>query len=140
MNLLSEYYTEQAKKRSRPSDDPLIFLDYCATKTSEETSRASAVLPDTSWDAVQATTEKSLLLDHLDWLADGGEHKSPSFLSPPPLRSYSAPVIGPLVERNDAEKLRSLIAVFDRVEGVRKLVQAFKSFLAVRPGSYLRRQ
>ena len=83
MNLLSEYYTEQAKKRSRPSDDPLIFLDYCATKTTEETSRARAVLPDTSWDAVQATTERSLLLDHLDWLADGGKHGSPSCPSTP---------------------------------------------------------
>ncbi|KAN0123228.1 Cullin-4B [Russula decolorans] len=109
VNLLSEYYTEQAKKRSRPSDDPLIFLNYCATKTTEETSRARAVLPDTSWDAVEATTERSLLLDHLDWLADG--------------------VIGPVVEQNNAEKLKALIAVFDRVEGVRKLVQAFKSFL-----------
>lgn len=79
MNLLSENYTAQAKKRSRPSDDPLIFLDYCATKTTEETSRARGVLPDTSWDAVQATTERSLLLDHLDWLADGGEHGSPSY-------------------------------------------------------------
>ena len=76
MNLLSAYYTEEAKKRSRPSDDPLSFLDYCAAKTGEETSRARAVLPDTSWDAVQATTERSLLLDHLDWLADGGEHGS----------------------------------------------------------------
>lgn len=83
MNLLSKYYTEQAKKRSRPSDDPLIFLDYCATKTNEETSRARAVLPDTSWDAVQATTERSLLLDHLDWLADGGEHGFPSCLGTP---------------------------------------------------------
>lgn len=49
-----------------------------------------------------------------------------------PLRNYSAPVVGPLVERNDSEKFRTLIAVFDRVEGVRKLVQAFKSFLTVR--------
>ena len=56
----------------------------------------------------------------------------------PSLRSYSAPVIGTLIEQNDAEKLRSLFAVFDRVEGVRKLVQAFKSFLTVRLGSYRR--
>lgn len=84
MNLLSEYYTGQAKKRSRPSDDPLIFLEYCATKTIEETSRARAVLPDTSWDAVKATTERSLLLDHLDWLADGGEHGSPSCVTDHP--------------------------------------------------------
>lgn len=83
MNLLSEYYTEQAKKRSGPSDDPLIFLDYCAAKTAEETFRARAVLPDTSWDAVQTTTERSLLLDHLDWLADGGEHGSPFDLGTP---------------------------------------------------------
>jgi hypothetical protein len=40
-------------------------------------------------------------------------------------------VIGPLVERKDAEKLRTLIVVFDRVEGVRRLVQAFKLFLIV---------
>jgi hypothetical protein len=80
VNHLSEYYTEQAKKRSRPSDDPLIFLDYCATKTAEETARARDVLPDTSWEAVQATTERSLLLDHLDWLADGGERGSPSYM------------------------------------------------------------
>lgn len=80
MNLLSEYYTEQAKKRSRPSDDPLLFLDYCAAKTAEETSRARAVLPDASWDAVQATTERSLLLGHLDWLADGGKQGSLPYL------------------------------------------------------------
>lgn len=80
MDLLCEYYTEEAKKRTRSSDDPLVFLDYCATKTSEETSRAHAVLPDTSWDAVQATTERSLLLGHLDWLADGGERDSPPYL------------------------------------------------------------
>jgi hypothetical protein len=41
-------------------------------------------------------------------------------------------VIGLLVERNDAEKLRTLIVVFDRVGGVPKLVQAFKTFLTVR--------
>lgn len=57
-----------------------------------------------------------------------------------PLRNYSAPVIGPLVERNDAEKLRALIAVFDRVESVGKLVKAFKSFLTVRLGSHHRLQ
>ena len=78
MRLLSEYYTEQAKQRSRPSDNPLLFLDYCAAKTAEETSRARTVLPDTSWDAVQATTERSLLLDHLEWLADGGGRDPPS--------------------------------------------------------------
>ena len=76
MNLLSQHYTDQAEKRSRPSDDPLIFLDYCSVKTAEEASRARAVLPDTSWNAVRATTERSLLLGHLDWLADGGEHVS----------------------------------------------------------------
>ena len=48
------------------------------------------------------------------------------------LRNDSLPVIGPLVERKDAEKLKTLIVVFDRVGGVRKLVQAFKSFLTVR--------
>lgn len=41
-------------------------------------------------------------------------------------------MIGLLVEKNDAEELRTLIVVFDRVGGVRKLVQAFKSFLTVR--------
>jgi cullin-4 len=80
VNFLSEYYTDQAVKRSRPSDDPLTFLDYCAVKTAEEISRARAVLPDTSWDAVQATTERSLLLAHLDWLADGGENLLPPCL------------------------------------------------------------
>ncbi|KAH9963578.1 Cullin-4B [Russula dissimulans] len=109
VSLLNEYYTKQAKQRSRPSDNPLSFLDYCAGKTAEETRRARAVLPDTSWDAVQATTERSLLLGHLDWLADG--------------------VIGPLIEENDAEKLRTLVAVFDRVGGVRTLVTSFKSFV-----------
>jgi cullin 4 len=72
VKLLSEYYTSQAKRRSRPSDDPLTFLDYCATQMAEEASRARAVLPDTSWNAVQAMTEISLLLGHLDWLAYGG--------------------------------------------------------------------
>ncbi|KAI0249475.1 Cullin-4B [Lactifluus subvellereus] len=112
VKLLSEYYTSQAKKRSRPSDDPLTFLDYCATKTAEEASRARAVLPDTSWNAVQATTERSLLLGHLDWLAGG--------------------VIGPLVESNDAEKLRTLNALFDRVAELPKLVNAFKSFVTAK--------
>lgn len=32
---------------------------------------------------------------------------------------------------NDPEKLRTLITVFDRVGGVRKLVNAFKSFVTV---------
>jgi cullin-4 len=59
-------------RRSGPLNDPLTFLDYCATKRNEEVSRARAILPDSSWDAVEATTEKSLLLDHLNWLADGG--------------------------------------------------------------------
>jgi hypothetical protein len=72
--VLSEHYTSQAERRSRPSDDPLTFLDYCAAKMAEETSRARATLPDTSWDPVQATTESSLLLGHLDWLANGGEY------------------------------------------------------------------
>jgi len=112
LNLLSEYYTGQAEKRSRPSSDPLTFLDYCSVKIAEEISRAHAVLPDTSWNAVQATTERSLLLGHLDWLADG--------------------VIGGLIEMNDQEKLRTLIVVFDRVGGVHKLVNAFKSFVTIR--------
>jgi hypothetical protein len=82
VNLLSKHYTDQAAKRSRPSDDPLTFLDYCAVKTAEEVSRARDVLPETSWDAVQATTERSLLLDHLDWLANGGENVLPLCLGP----------------------------------------------------------
>jgi len=82
VNLLSKYYTDQAAKRSRPSDDPLTFLDYCAVKTAEEISRARDVLPDTSWDAVQATTERSFVLAHLDWLADGGENVHPLCLDP----------------------------------------------------------
>lgn len=72
LRRLCEYYTDQAKRRAGPSNDPLTFLDYCATKRDEEASRARAVLPDSSWHAVEATTEKSLLLDHLDWLAKGG--------------------------------------------------------------------
>ncbi|KAH9983287.1 Cullin-4B [Russula compacta] len=112
VNLLSEYYTDQAKRKTRPSDDPLKFLDYCAVKTAEETARARAVLPDTSWNAVQATTERSLLLGHLDWLAGG--------------------VIGPLIEGGDAAKLRTLIAVFDRVGGVPKLVETFKSYVTTK--------
>jgi hypothetical protein len=42
-------------------------------------------------------------------------------------------VIGPLIEENDAEKLRTLVAVFDRVGGVRTLVTSFKSFVTVGP-------
>ena len=72
LRRLREYYTDQAKRRSGPLDDPLTFLNYCATKRNEEDSRARAILPDSSWDAVEATTERSLLLDRLDWLADGG--------------------------------------------------------------------
>ena len=131
VNILSEYYTNQAKKRTRPCDDPLKFLDYCAVKTAEETARACAVLPDTSWNAVQATTERSLLLGHLDWLADGGERDSPFRFGP--FRRTIPSVIGPLIEGGDAEKLRTLIAVFDRVGGVPKLVETFKSFVTVSP-------
>ncbi|KAI9451539.1 Cullin-4B [Russula earlei] len=113
-----EHYTDEAKKRSRPSDDPLTFLDFCAGKTAEETSRARAVLPDTSWEAVKGTTERSLLIDHLDWLADG--------------------VIGPLIEKSDTEKLRTLVAVFERVGGVRTLVNAFKSFVTAKVADIVR--
>lgn len=129
MNLLSRYYTDQAERRSRPSDNPLVFLDYCTVKTAEEDSRARTVLPDTSWDAVQVTTERSLLLGHLDWLANGGEHVSVRTWVPSD-ESISS-VIGQLIEMNDPEKLRTLITVFDRVGGVPKLVNAFKSFVTV---------
>ncbi|KAI0292249.1 Cullin-4B [Multifurca ochricompacta] len=108
---LSEYYTDQAKRISQLPNDPLVFLEYCSTKTDEEAARARAILPDTSWDAVQATTERSLLLDQLDWLANG--------------------VIGQLIKRNDAERLKTLIALFDRVAGLPNLVNAFKSFVTV---------
>ncbi len=99
VHRLCEYYTEQAKKRSSPLDDPLTFLDYCATKTNEEVSRARANLPESSWNAVEATTERSLLLDHLDWLAKGGGQVSPCPLNhsqntpstPLPPFSYRAP-------------------------------------------------
>ncbi len=40
-------------------------------------------------------------------------------------------VIGGLIEMNDQEKLRTLVVVFDRVGGVHKLVNAFKSFVTV---------
>ncbi|KAI9450503.1 Cullin-4B [Lactarius psammicola] len=109
---LSEYYTDQAKRRSGPSNDPLTFLNYCATKRDEEASRARAILPDSSWDAVEATTERSLLLDNLDWLAYG--------------------VIGRLIERNDTEKLKTLNTLFDRVAGLPRLVAAFKSFVTLK--------
>jgi cullin-4 len=72
LQRLCEYYTDQAKKGAGQSKDPQKFLDYCNAKTNEESSRARAILPDTSWQAVGATTERSLLLDHLDWLAKGG--------------------------------------------------------------------
>ncbi|KAH8999781.1 Cullin-4B [Lactarius akahatsu] len=109
---LSKYYADQAKRRSGPSNDPLTFLDYCATKRNEEVFRARAILPDSSWGAVEATTEGSLLHDNLDWLADG--------------------VIGRLIERNDTEKLKILSALFDRVAGLPKLVAAFKSFVTLK--------
>ena len=129
VNLLSQYYTDEAEKRTRPSDDPLIFLDYYSVKTAEEASRAHAVLPETSWNAVRATTERSLLLSHLDWLAGGGEHVFARTWVPSDETISS--VIGRLIEMNDPEKLRTLITVFDDVGGVRKLVNAFKSFVAV---------
>ncbi|KAH9975905.1 hypothetical protein BGW80DRAFT_1295223, partial [Lactifluus volemus] len=68
----------------------------------EETSRARSTLPDTSWDAVQATTERSLLLGHLDWLVNGAQDAS---------------------FKN---------ALFDHVAGLPKLVNAFKSFVTAK--------
>lgn len=135
MNFLSQYYTDQAAKRSRPSDDPLTFLDYCTVKTDEEISRARDVLPDTSWDAVQTTTERSLLLDHLEWLADGGENVLPLCLDL--FEQKICSVIGRLLETNDPEKLKALISIFDRVEGVPKLITSFKSFVTVSSVAFL---
>ncbi|KAI0259323.1 Cullin family-domain-containing protein [Gloeopeniophorella convolvens] len=112
--FLSEHYTEEAAKRSRPSDDPLAFLVYCASRTQEEDLRARDVLPDTSWSTVQATTEKSLLLDHLDWLANGA--------------------IGPLLEKNDVEQVKTLVTFFTRVSGLNSLVDAFKTYVARKIG------
>jgi hypothetical protein len=40
-------------------------------------------------------------------------------------------VIGRLLDMNNSEKWRTLMAIFDRVEGTRKLVNAFKSFVTV---------
>jgi hypothetical protein len=40
-------------------------------------------------------------------------------------------VVGPLIEGNDAEKLRTLSALFDRVAGLSGLVNAFKLFVTV---------
>jgi hypothetical protein len=42
-------------------------------------------------------------------------------------------VIGRLLEMSDPEKLKVLISIFDRVEGVPKLITAFKSFVTVSP-------
>ncbi|KAN0136347.1 Cullin family domain containing protein [Lactarius tabidus] len=112
LQRLCEYYTDQAKKGAGQSKDPQKFLDYCNAKTNEESSRARAILPDTSWQAVGATTERSLLLDHLDWLAKG--------------------VIGRLIENNDTKNLKTLNEMFDRVGGHPQLVAAFKSYVNVR--------
>lgn len=72
LQRLCEYYTDQAKRRAGQTKDHKMFLDYINAKTFEEVSRARAILPDSSWHAVKTTIERSLLLDHLDWLAKGG--------------------------------------------------------------------
>ncbi|KAI0059900.1 Cullin-4B [Artomyces pyxidatus] len=109
---LNTFYTAQSKSLATPGKDALVFLAFCLEKIDEEMTRAKAVLPQGSWDAVREATERGLLAEHLEWFARG--------------------TIGTLIDAKDLPKLSTLNGLLHRASGTKELMEAFTAFVQAR--------